>query len=182
MMSVVYIFWMYVILFGVIGAIRGWAKELLVAFSVVTALAVNLLLQEYVPLVETLADPQNQTLESLKSLFWVRMIVLVALVYFGYQTVAIHRFASKAARERLQDALFGAVLGGFNGYLIAGTALYYNHDAGYPFPNIISPATNTEIVATIERMMAVMPPRFLGEPGIYFAVIIILIFIIVVYI
>lgn len=53
MMSVVYIFWMYVILFGVIGAIRGWAKELLVAFSVVTALAVNLLLEKYVPLVKT---------------------------------------------------------------------------------------------------------------------------------
>lgn len=182
MMSVVYIFWMYVILFGVIGAIRGWAKELLVAFSVVTALAVNLLLEEYVPLVETLANPQNQTPESLQSLFWVRMIVLVALVYFGYQTVAINRFAAKAARERLQDALFGAVLGGFNGYLIAGTALFYNHDARYPFPNIISPATDPGIVDTITRMMAYMPPRFLGEPGIYFAVIIILIFIIVVYI
>ena len=31
-------------------------------------------------------------------------------------------------------------------------------------------------------MMAIMPPRFLAEPQIYFAVIIILIFIIVVYI
>jgi hypothetical protein len=31
-------------------------------------------------------------------------------------------------------------------------------------------------------MMGYMPPQFLGEPGIYFAVIIILIFIIVVYI
>lgn len=181
MMSVVYIFWMYVILFGVIGAIRGWAKELLVAFSVVTALAVNLLLEKYVPLVRTLAEA-NQTPEALKSLFWVRMIILIALVYFGYQTVAIHRFASKAARERLQDALFGAVLGGFNGYLIAGTALYYNHNARYPFPNIISPATDPTIVDTITRMMTYMPPRFLGEPGIYFAVIIILIFIIVVYI
>ena len=45
MMSIVYIFWMYVILFAVIGAMRGWAKELLVAFSVITALAVILLLE-----------------------------------------------------------------------------------------------------------------------------------------
>ena len=43
MMSIVYLFWMYVILFGVIGSMRGWAKELLVAFSVVTALAANFL-------------------------------------------------------------------------------------------------------------------------------------------
>jgi hypothetical protein len=107
---------------------------------------------------------------------------LIALVYFGYQTVNISRFASKAARERLQDSLFGAVLGGINGYLVAGTILYYNHVANYPFPKVVSPATDPAIIDAIARMMNYMPPRFLGEPGIYFAVIIILIFIIVVYI
>lgn len=174
MMSVVYIFWMYVMLFAIIGAMRGWAKELLVVFSVVTSLAVNLLLEKYIPLVRDLQDP--------KSLFWIRTIILISLVYFGYQTVALPRLASKAARERLQDALFGAVLGAFNGYLVAGTVLYFNHDAQYPYPDIISRAADPAIVEAINRMMNYMPPRFLGEPGIYFAVIIILIFIIVVYI
>ena len=42
MMSIVYIFWMYVILFGLVGWMRGWAKELLVAFSVILALALVL--------------------------------------------------------------------------------------------------------------------------------------------
>jgi len=107
---------------------------------------------------------------------------MVALVYFGYQTVSISRFASKAVRERLQDAMFGAVLGGFNGYLIAGSVLFYNHVANYPYSHIISPATDPAIIQAIDVMMKYMPPRFLGEPGIYFAVIIILIFIIVVYI
>jgi uncharacterized membrane protein required for colicin V production len=175
MMSIVYIFWMYVILFAVIGAMRGWAKELLVAFSVITALAVNLLLEKYLPLVRDLDKTSS-------SVFWIRILVVIALVYFGYQTVSIARFASKAVREHLQDALFGAVLGGANGYLIAGSLLYYNHVGNYPYSRIISRATDPEIVATVERMMNYMPPRFLGEPGIYFAVIIILIFIIVVYI
>ena len=175
MMSIIYVFWMYVLLFAVIGAIRGWAKELLVAFSVITALAVNLLLEKYIPLVRDLDKAST-------SVFWIRTIILMALVYFGYQTVSIARFASKAVRERLQDALFGAVLGGFNGYLVAGTVLFYNHMANYPYPNIISPATEPVIVQAIDVMMKYMPPRFLGEPGIYFAVIIILIFIIVVYI
>jgi uncharacterized membrane protein required for colicin V production len=174
MMSIVYLFWMYVILFAVIGAMRGWAKELLVVFSVVTSLAMNLLLEKYIPLVRDLQDP--------KSLFWIRTLILIALVYFGYQTVSLPRLASKAARERLQDALFGAVLGGINGYLVAGTLLYYNHIAQYPYPKIISPATDPAILEVIGRMMNYMPPRFLGEPGIYFAVIIILIFIIVVYV
>lgn len=182
MMSIIYIFWMYVILFAVIGAMRGWAKELLVAFSVITALAVNLLLEKYIPLVKNLANPTEPSVDALRSLFWIRTLILVALVYFGYQTVAIARFASKAVRERLQDSLFGAVLGGFNGYLIAGTLLFYNHMAQYPYSNIISPATDQAFIQAVETMMKYMPPRFLGEPGIYFAVIIILIFIIVVYI
>ena len=182
MMSIVYIFWMYVILFGVIGAIRGWAKELLVAFSLVTALAANLLIERYLPLVKDLANPAVPTPEIARSLFWIRVLVVSAMVYFGYQTVAFPRLASKAARERLQDALFGGVLGGLNGYLIAGTIIYYNHVAGYPYPNVIGPATDPAILDTINRMMNLMPPRFLGEPGIYFAVILILIFIIVVYI
>jgi uncharacterized membrane protein required for colicin V production len=175
MMSVIYIFWMYVLLFAIIGAMRGWAKELLVAFSVITSLAVNLLLEKYIPLVRDLDKTSS-------SVFWIRTIILIALVYFGYQTVSIARFASKAARERLQDALFGAVLGGLNGYFVAGTILFYNHMANYPYRDIISPATDPLIIQAIEVMMKYMPPRFLGEPGIYFAVIIILIFIIVVYI
>jgi uncharacterized membrane protein required for colicin V production len=175
MMSVIAIFWMYVLFFAVIGAMRGWAKELLVAFSVVTALAVNLLLEKYIPLVRDLDKTST-------SVFWIRTLILIALVYFGYQTVSISRFASKAARERLQDSLFGAVLGGLNGYLVAGTILFYNHVANYPYPDIISRATDPVVAQAIELMMKYMPPRFLGEPSIYFAVIIILIFIIVVYI
>lgn len=175
MMSIYYIFWMYVVLFGVIGAMRGWAKELLVIFSVVTALAVNLLLEKYIPLVRDLDKAGT-------NIMWIRIVILAALVYFGYQTVNFQRFAPKAAREKLQDVLFGLVLGGINGYLIAGSVLYYIHVANYPNPNVISRATDPAIAEVVERMMAVMPPRFLGEPGIYFAVILILIFIIVVYI
>ncbi|MBP6178290.1 MAG: CvpA family protein [Anaerolineales bacterium] len=175
MMSVVYIFWMYVLLFGIVGAMRGWAKELMVVFSVITALAVNLLLEKYIPLVRDLD-------KTTSSVFWIRTIILVALVFFGYQTVNISRFAGKAARERLQDSMFGAVLGGFNGYLVAGSVLFYNHMANYPYKNVISPATDAAVIQAIDTMMKYMPPRFLGEPSIYFAVIIVLIFIIVVYI
>jgi uncharacterized membrane protein required for colicin V production len=176
MMSIIYIFWMYVVLFGVIGAMRGWAKELLVAFSAITALAINLLLEKYIPLVRDLPDNSS-------SVFWIRSIILVAMVYFGYQTVAaIPRLAARAARERLQDSLFGVVVGGLNGYFVAGSLLFFNHMAEYPYKNVISPATDPAVLAAIDAMLKYMPPRLLGEPGIYFAVIIILVFIIVVYI
>ncbi len=174
-MSVIYVFWMYVVLFAVIGMLRGWAKELLVSFSVILALALNFVLRQYIPIVEQL-DSQSP------SLFWIRTAILSALVYFGYQTVAmVPHLASKATRERLQDALFGAFLGAINGYLIAGTILFYIDQANYPYPNVISapPAT---IAGSIQTMMSFMPPRLLGVPGIYFAVILCFIFVIVVYI
>ena len=176
MMSIVYIFWMYVILFGLVGWMRGWAKELLVSFSVILALALNHVLRRYIPLAQSLA-------ESDVSLFWVRTLILLVLVYFGYQTVvSIPHLASRAARERLQDSLFGAILGGINGYLVAGTILYYMYIADYPFETVVSRPTDPGIVQTVNQMMLYMPPQLLGEPGIYFAIILAFIFVLVVYI
>ena len=176
MMSIVYLFWMYVILFGLVGWMRGWAKELLVAFSVILALALNHVVHKYIPIARGL--PENDV-----SLFWVRTIILLVLVYFGYQTViSIPHLASKAARERLQDTLFGAFLGAINGYLVAGSILYYMHVADYPFEDVISRPAEPTLQQTVAQMMLYMPPQLLGEPGIYFAIILAFVFVLVVYI
>ncbi|MGA7194107.1 MAG: CvpA family protein [Anaerolineales bacterium] len=175
MMSILYVFWSYVIVFAVVGLLRGWAKELLVVFSVILALALTVLLRQYVPIVRNFSDSSIE-------LFWLEVIILIALVYFGYQTVAlVPHLQSKATRERLQDALFGFILGAVNGYLIAGSLFFYLNQAKYPFPNIISAPTGAA-AASIQNMMAYMPPHLLGIPAIYFAVILSFIFVIVVYI
>jgi uncharacterized membrane protein required for colicin V production len=177
MMSIVYLFWMYVLLFAFIGGMRGWAKELLVTFSVILALAINHVLRKYIPIANSLA-------ENDMNLFWIRTLILAVLVYFGYQTVVtIQHLASRAVREKFQDTFIGFLLGGFNGYLISGTVLYYMHVANYPFSQIISrPAEGTPLLNTVNQMMLYMPPQLLGEPGIYFAIIIAFVFVIVVYI
>ena len=175
MMSIVYVFWMYVVLFAVIGAMRGWVKELLVVFSVVLALTTNHVLRKYIPLVEAL-PPESS------SLFWIRSMIVVTLVFFGYQTVVnIARLASRAVRERLQDTLFGIFMGAINGYLIAGTILFYMNEAQYPFPDVISAPTGN-VATSVQTLMNWMPPHLLGEPGVYFAVLICFIFVIVVFI
>jgi uncharacterized membrane protein required for colicin V production len=176
MMSIVSFFWMCVILFAFVGWMRGWAKELLVSFSVILALALNFILRRYIPIIREM-DEADVTL------FWVQTIILLVLVYFGYQTVvSIPHLSSRAARERVQDSLFGGILGGFNGYLIAGTILYYMDRANYPFPKFMTPPTDPAIAATVDQMMLYMPPQLLGEPGIYFAIILAFIFVLVVYI
>ena len=176
MMSIVYVFWMYVLLFGLIGWMRGWAKELLVSFSVILSLALNHVIRKYIPIAANLDSTDA-------SLFWVRTIILLVLVYFGYQTViSIPHLAAKGRSEKLQDTLFGAFLGAVNGYLVAGSILYYIHIADYSVQKIITKPTDPELLAAVNQMMLYMPPQFLGEPGIYFAIILAFIFVLVVYI
>jgi len=174
MMSIVYVFRLCILLFAVIGAMRGWVKELLVIFSVILALATNHILRRYIPIVEAL--PADSV-----SLFWIRTMILIALVFFGYQTVMVQRLAARAVRERLQDTILGIFMGAINGYLISGTLLFYLHEASYPFPNAVSAPTDG-LLESVQIMMNWMPPHLLGEPGIYFAVLMCFIFVIVVYI
>lgn len=180
MVSLVVVFWMYVILFAIIGAMRGWARELLVSFAIILALFIISVLERFVPFIrDTLA-------QNAQILFWVRSLVLLALVFFGYQTPNIQRLAAgnRFARDRLQDILLGVFLGALNGYLIAGTIWFYMDGAGYPFPNIISaPPPATQVADTTARMMALMPPDLLGgSSAIYFAVALAFAFVLVVFI
>jgi uncharacterized membrane protein required for colicin V production len=178
MMNIIYLFWMYVILFAFIGWMRGWAKELLVSFSVILSLALNHVIRTYIPLVRNLEEFDH-------SLFGLRASILVVLVYFGYQTVVSipHLMSrSSAARERLQDTLFGAFLGAINGYLVAGSLLYYIHKTDYTVVENIITRPPEPLLDTVKEMMNYMPPAILGEPGIYFAIILAFVFVIVVYI
>jgi hypothetical protein len=177
MMSLVYVFWMYVVLFAIIGGMRGWAKELLVGSSVILALALNFVLRKYIPFVSDM-EPTGT------SLFWLRSLLVVALVYAGYQTViSIPHLAERAVRARLQDSLFGVLLGAINGYLVAGTLLFYLYEAKFPFATVISPPqAGSQLETTINYMMQYMAPHLLGEPIIYFAVILAFVFVIVVFV
>jgi uncharacterized membrane protein required for colicin V production len=176
MISIVSLFWMFVVIFALIGWMRGWAKELLVAFSVILALALNHVIRRYVPMATNLQETDA-------SLFWVRTITLLVLVYFGYQTViSIPHLAAKGRTEKIQDTLFGGFLGALNGYLVVGTILYYVHIADYAFQKVITKPTDPTLLEEVNRMMLYMPPQLLGEPGIYFAIILAFVFVLVVYI
>ena len=183
MVSLVVVFWMYVVLFAIIGAMRGWAKEALVTFSVILALALISLLEKYVPFVSsmvalTVSPPPTMDAASLKSglttLFWLRALIMVVLVFFGYQTPNIAKFAPKMTREKLQDTLLGTFLGMVNGFLIVGSIWFYLHSSDYPFKFIAAPDTAPVI-------LNYLAPRLLGVPAIYFAVVVAFIFVLVVF-
>lgn len=180
MVSLIVVFWMYVILFAIVGAMRGWARELLVSFAVILGLFIITVMERLVPFIGGLVG-SNPLIQ-----FWFRTAIILALVFFGYQTPNIPRLAAnnRFARERLQDILLGIFLGALNGYLIAGTIWFYLNAAGYPFPNLISgPAQGTDVYNVTARMMEVMPPDLLaGGSAIYFAVALAFAFVLVVFI
>jgi uncharacterized membrane protein required for colicin V production len=108
------IFWIFVVLFGVIGAMRGWAKELLVTFSGILALFILNVLETYVPFVSVSLKQNPETL------FWLRLILLLGMVFFGYQSPNLQRLSAnnRFAREKLQDYLLGFILGMVNAFMV----------------------------------------------------------------
>jgi hypothetical protein len=167
-------------MFGVVGGFRGWAKEIIVLFSMILALFILYVLEKYVPGAREalaidptgLGDPGSQVL--------VRAGLILLLAYFGYQTPNIPIIAqSKFAREKLQDWLLGSVLGMVNGYFIVGSIWYYMHIAGYPWPDLISAPLPD---SSAYEFIAFLPPKLLGEPYIFFAIGAAFVFVIIVFI
>lgn len=172
MMSLPFAFWALVLLFAVIGAMRGWAKEMLVTFSVILALFVMNVLGRYIgPARDFLAMTATSEIA-----FWVHTFILIAMAFFGYQTPNLPRIqGARFARERFSDILLGFMLGAINGYLIVGSLWYFMHVAGYPFPKYITAPPEDLTI------LSYLPPQLLGIPVIYFAVAIAFIFVLVVF-
>jgi uncharacterized membrane protein required for colicin V production len=175
MVSLNILFWMLVILFGMIGSMRGWAKEMLVTFGVILSAFLITIMERWVPFI-------NKTIafEGGATQFWMRTLILLVIIFFAYQTPSLAKLAGSGrfARERLQDTLLGLFLGAVNGYLIFGSIWYWLDFAGYPFPNIVSKPTSEAALVLIN----LLPPHWLGTPMIYFAVAIAFAFVLVVFI
>jgi lysylphosphatidylglycerol synthetase-like protein (DUF2156 family) len=173
-----FIFICFVILFAIIGAMRGWAKEMMVTASAVLALFVITVLETYVKgLTQTYAEPGSP------GQFWLRVTILVLLAFFGYQTPNLPRLGGdRFARERLQDSLLGIFLGALNGYLIVGSIWYFLAQANYQaISYIIPPDPNSIPGQAAIKLLEWMAPAWLGVPFIYFAIALSFIFVIVVF-
>jgi amino acid transporter len=118
------------VVFALIGSLRGWAKEVIVAFSVILALFVEHVLLNFVPPIGILfsgMDSQTQ--------FYIRAALFIVLTVFGYASPSIvSQLGAKVVRERFQDLLLGFFLGLVNGLLIVGTLLSFLAVANYGVP------------------------------------------------
>lgn len=176
MISLLVLFWMYVVLFALIGATRGWAKEILVTSSVILALFLITIMETFIPFFRDNITPTSS--------FWVRMVVLILMTFFGYQGPNIPRMIDRQrfVRDRFEDLLLGSFLGGVNGYMVFGSAWYFLIQANYPFNWISAPDQLTEAGRNAIGLIEILPPQWLQPPLTYIAVGLAFVFILVVFI
>ncbi len=180
MVSLIVVFGMFILMFGIIGAMRGWAKELLVTSAVILGLFLNAILENYVPPYRTALFLQPDRTQLI-----VRGAMIVLLAFFGYQTPALRALQPKVRRERIEELLLGLVLGLLNGYLLIGSLWYHLHQVDYlPESDLIiwPPPGMPELVEQVNTIVAYLPPSLLPIPQLYFAVGVVFVFIIVVFV
>jgi len=169
MASFTFIIWLLIALAAVVGAMRGWFKELLVLWSGVLALFIIHVAEKYVAYVGALADIPEKGC-------WFRTLVLALMVFFGYETPRIFLFAAVTQRERLQDSVLGLFFGAVNGWLFFGSIWAFLDQVNYlidvdgPYNKLfIAPEKGTEIGEAALKLLDYMPPELgvFSAPGIY---------------
>ncbi|WP_322797836.1 CvpA family protein [Thermoflexus sp.] len=167
------VFWAFVLLFALIGALRGVAKEILVSASIVGVMFFFSLLQQFAPAVweSFTRDPATG--------FFAETIAIGIAAFFGYAGPALSvQLAGRAKREKGVEIIAGFAAGAINGWLIAGSILFFLHRAGYPFPEVLQPpGPNSPVM----DLLSWMPPAVLKPPLLYFMVVIMLFALLVFY-
>lgn len=177
MISLVVVFWMFIALFGLVGGMRGWARELLVTSSLILGVFLLAILETYI-----VPFRDSMSLQTPGTQVVVRGGLLVLLAFFGYQTPNLRALQPKMARERVEEILLGLLLGLLNGYLLIGSIWYFLHQAGYPTNLVIAPGEGSELTAQIAAYISYLPPAVLTIPLVYFVVGLVFVFIIVVFV
>jgi len=181
MIEISTVFWMFVVVFAFMGFVRGWAREILVVASVILAFFVIYVFETYVPFV-SMFFTKYQVPESANipiQQFWFRTIIVMVLVFFGYETPSLPRIAGpRFKRDNFRDSALGFFMGALNGYLVIGTLWAFIHQAGYPFDFVTAFPTD-ESLSLVARMA---PFWLMRIPQILIAVILVFFFIIAVFV
>lgn len=179
MISLSVLFYIFIFIFALIGSIRGWAKEVTALFSSVLALFILTVLQAFIPAVKTYLENSPVT-----SQVTFRMAVMGIMAFLGYQTPNLPVFMQNQQfkRGQMQDVILGFLVGGLNGFMIFGSIWFFMHEGGYPFSYVLPPIAGTPAGDAAMRIIPLLPPNWLVAPGIYFAVALSFLFVLMVFI
>lgn len=133
MISISWMFYLLIAFFAIVGALRGWQREVISLAGLIGSIAA---LNQFG---FTLVDVGNRVIQFFnnvqqpddiffleKRFFWVQFAFHILIAFFSYQVIA--RLADSAAGSRIGDRLrigfqrrfIGGFLGTINGYLLIG--------------------------------------------------------------
>lgn len=170
MISMVTVFWTLVFLFALIGAFRGWTREVIVSSAVILALfTISQFSYTFFKFLGQDNATTAPTEQVWRQQFYIMSAVLLLFTFFGYQGPAVVGRVGERLRVRdsFQDKLLGVIIGGLNGYLIAGSVWSFleyrvigaNNWARYPLelPYPFSPEVITRPAPAAAEIITNLP-------------------------
>lgn len=143
------VFWVMVLMFAMIGALRGWVRELLVTLAIISAYFLRWLFLNIVPFVREYLQARSP-IEK----FYIFSILFALMAIFGYAGPAMSPYlAGKARREKIQDLLLGFIIGAVNGYLLVGTIWGFLAQANYGIWGIQAPLPDSPAAHLVASLL-----------------------------
>lgn len=187
-------FWLMVGFFALIGALRGWTREVIATSGLILSLfALNQFGPLLISLLGATVDPSVPDPDALRRRqYYVLAAVHLFFTFFSYQgpVFAGSRLSDRLrVRDSFQDKVMGALVGAMNGYLIIGTLwAFLEYQIGptgyatlppgvnYPFPltELIRPGLGTVPASVIVDNL---PLPFLAP---YLPILLVLVFLFVI--
>ncbi|MGI5915042.1 MAG: hypothetical protein ACOX9A_01160 [Anaerolineae bacterium] len=164
MTSIEVFFGVILLLFGLIGVVRGFLRELGVTLIMLFLLYFlsqfePLLLKGLSRVVAVGRPTAAHTMEN-PICFWVFTVFLMGVAFVSYQGQTLTYPGS--APSGTMGFVLGAVTGLVNGYLIAGSVWYYMHQFNYPITWL---GFSAEKLSSFSRgIIEFLPINFLGQP------------------
>ncbi len=166
MIPIELVFFLLVIMFGFVGLVRGFLKEL----GVTTVMAVVLFAlyffdHKMMPMlgkVSARLAPGQAGADQLQTAVYVLALIGIAYISYQGQTLA---FAGTEPKGPI-GVFLKLTIGLVDGYLIVGSIWYYLDRLGYPVLHI----TQAQLSSTARWLLEVSPPSLLGPYLLYVAV------------
>lgn len=139
------------VVFMFIGYMRGWTRELLSVLGIVLGLFI--VHQLNVALSDRIGGTPTQQ-------FLIEALVILLSGYFAYANPSFFTPPQFRGRDRVympqrvgfQDGVLGALVGAYNGYLLAGSLWYYLDEHGYPLGYFKIPQLDTRAAEIIDSL------------------------------
>jgi len=136
MISLLSLMWTAAVFFALVGALRGWRRELLgtpgILLGFFAIFQFDSLLRGSLYLL--LTDEQR---------FLLQMALYLGAIRLSYRSRIAFREDEQGGK--LRDMIFGGAVGFFNGYIFAGSTWYFLDINRYPFPQLLSAPADASV-------------------------------------